>query len=108
MKIAVSSTGKEISSTIEPSFGRAPYLIVVDSDTMEWEVVDNMGNAKLSHGAGIQAGKTVADKGAELLITGRVGPKAEQVLNQAGIEMITDAGGCVEDAVRLYKAGKLG
>lgn len=107
MKIAVTSTGKDIASTIEPSFGRAPYIILVDSDTMDWEVVDNINNAKLSHGAGIQAGKTVADKGAEVLITGRVGPKAHQVLEKAGIGMVTAAEGSVEDAVRQYKE-KLG
>lgn len=108
MKIAVTSTGNNISSKIEPSFGRAPYLIVVDSDTMDWEAIDNLATAKLSHGAGIQAGKTVADKGVGLLITGRVGPKAHQVLNQAGIRMITDTEGRVDDAVRQYKEGKLG
>ncbi len=107
MKIAVTSTGKDLSSNIEPSFGRAPYLILVDPDTMDWEVVDNLGNAKLSHGAGIQAGKTVADKGVNVLITARVGPKADQVLNQAGIKMITDVGGRVDDAVRQFKEGEL-
>jgi len=108
MKIAVTSTGNDLSSTIEPAFGRAPYFIVVDLDTMNWEAVDNLGTAKLSHGAGIQAGKTIKDKGAEVLITGRVGPKALQVLNQAGIRIITDAEGRVEDVIRQFKEGKLG
>jgi predicted Fe-Mo cluster-binding NifX family protein len=107
MKIALTSTGRELSSEMDPRFGRAAYFIVVDPDTLEFEVVDNFENTNVNQGAGIQAGKTIVDKGAEVLITGFCGPKAFQVLESAGIETVVGAKGRIEDVIRDYKSGKL-
>ncbi len=107
MKIAVSSTGKSLSSEIDPRFGRASYFLIVDSETMEINVVENTQSLQQSQGAGIQAGKTIIDNQAKVLITGNCGPKAFQVLEKAGTEIITGAKGKVADAVQLFKSGKL-
>jgi len=106
MKIAITSTGKDLTSDMDPRFGRAPYIIVVDLDTMEFEAVDNAENVNANQGAGIQAGKTLVDKGAEVLITGFCGPKAFQVLESAGIRAIVGAQGVVKDVIEDYKSGK--
>lgn len=37
MKIAVSSTGKDLNSQIDPRFGRCQYFIFIDPETMEFE-----------------------------------------------------------------------
>jgi predicted Fe-Mo cluster-binding NifX family protein len=107
MKIAISSTGKEISSNLDPRFGRAPYFIIVDPQTMAFEVVDNDQNLNLPQGAGIQAGKTIVDQKVDALITGHCGPKAFMVLQQAGIKVITGASGTVAEAVAQFKNGQL-
>jgi predicted Fe-Mo cluster-binding NifX family protein len=106
MKIALTSTGKELASEMDPRFGRAAYFIVVDPDTLEYEVVENTENVNISQGAGIQAGKIIVDKGAEVLITGFCGPKAYKVLESAGVKTIMGATGRVKDVVENYKAGK--
>jgi len=80
MKVAVTSTGKELESNLDPRFGRAAYSIIVDPDTMAFEVVENSQNLDLPQGAGIQAGKTVVDHHVDALITGHCGPKAFRVL----------------------------
>jgi predicted Fe-Mo cluster-binding NifX family protein len=107
MKIAVTSTGKELTSDMDPRFGRAAYFLIVDSETMEYEAVDNKQNFNLPQGAGIQAGKTIVDKHADVLITGNCGPKAFLVLEQAGVKIVTGAGGKVKDVVLQYKNGEL-
>ncbi len=107
MKIAVTSTGPDLKSELDPRFGRAAYLIIVDSDTLEFKVLENSENRNLVQGAGIQAGKTIIDNGAEVLITGFCGPKAFMVLKSAGIKTISGANGSVEDAIRDFNAGKL-
>ena len=107
MKIAITSTGKDLSSDMDPHFGRASFFVIIDSETMEYEVVDNKQNLNLPQGAGIQAGKTVVDNKAEVLITGNCGPKAFTVLERAGIKVITGAKGRVEDVVQQYKNGEL-
>lgn len=92
---------------MDPRFGRAAYFIIVDSETMEYEAVDNKQNFNLPQGAGIQAGKTIVDKQAGVLITGNCGPKAFLVLEQAGVEIVTGASGKVKDLVLKYKNGEL-
>jgi len=107
MKIAVTSTGKELTSDMDPRFGRAAYFIIVDAETMKYEVVDNKQNLNLPQGAGIQAGKTIVDNHADVLITGNCGPKAFLVLEQAGVKIVTGAGGKIKDVVLQYKNGEL-
>ena len=107
MRIAVTSTGKNLDSNMDPRFGRAAYFIIVNPETMEYETVENSQNLNLPQGAGIQAGKTIIDNNADILITGNCGPKAFKVLQSAGIKIYTGAQGNVSDAVSKYKNGDL-
>lgn len=107
MKLAITSTGKELGSNLDPRFGRAAYFIIVDPETMAFEVVENSQNLNLPQGAGIQAGKTIVDQHVDLLITGHCGPKAFKVLRQAGVKVMTGAGGTVSDAISQFNNGEL-
>ncbi len=55
MKIAVTSRGTDLDAQVDPRFGRAAYIIIVDSDTMEFKALDNKENVNALKGAGIQA-----------------------------------------------------
>jgi len=107
MKIAVTSTGNELISDVDPRFGRAKYFIVVDPKTLEYDVVENKQNLYSAHGAGIQAAKTLVDQKVDVLISGNCGPKAFDVLNVAGSKVVTSAKGRVIDAIIQYKNGEL-
>ncbi len=60
MKVAVTSSGKTLDSPVDPRFGRAAYFLIVDTDSLEFEVVDNTDNINAFKGAGIQAAVRVA------------------------------------------------
>ncbi|MBF0200812.1 MAG: NifB/NifX family molybdenum-iron cluster-binding protein [Desulfamplus sp.] len=108
MKVAISSNGKTLDSELDPRFGRANYFLIVDTDTMEIkEVKENIQNINLPQGAGIQAGKTVADCGVEAVITGNCGPKAFNVLQAAGIKVVTGVQGSIRQAVEKFKQDAL-
>jgi len=107
MKIAVSSRGPQLTSEVDPRFGRAPYILIVDAQTAEFEVLNNSVNANAFKGAGIQAATMVSDKGAEVLMTGYCGPKAFQVLEAAGIKVVSDVSGIVSDAIRKFNSGSV-
>ncbi len=62
MKIAVTSKGTDLDSEVDPRFGRAAYIIVVDTETLEFEVVDNAANVNAMKGAGIQAASSVSTR----------------------------------------------
>lgn len=105
-KICVSSSGTDLDSPVNPRFGRCNYFILVDSDTMKFEVVPNDG-MMASGGAGIKAAQTVVSKGAEVVITGSVGPNALPALQDAGIGIYTGVFSSIRDAVDAYKKGML-
>jgi predicted Fe-Mo cluster-binding NifX family protein len=107
MMIAITSQGKEITSPVDPRFGRAKYFIVLNADTGEFTVHDNAVNLQLAQGAGIQAGQAVVNLGATVVITGNVGPKAFNVLTAGNIQIITGASGTVQQTIDDYKQGKL-
>jgi len=107
MKIAVTSTGTNLDSEVDPRFGRAAYILIVDSESFDVEVLDNMSNVNALKGAGIQAAAMVSDKGAEILLTGFCGPKAFKTLQAANIGVANDASGSVRAAVKDYLDGKL-
>ena len=107
MKIAVTSKGPDLDSQVDPRFGRAAFILVVDPETFEFEVINNAENANAFKGAGIQAATMVSDRGAEVLLTGYCGPNAFRALNAAKIKVASDVKGTVKDAVKSFVEGNL-
>ncbi len=106
MKVAVTSKGTSLDSQVDPRFGRAAYILIVDTETFEFEILDNAQNVNAFKGAGIQAASMVSDKGADVLITGYCGPNAFKALNAAGVKVASDADGTIKEAVEKFNAGR--
>jgi predicted Fe-Mo cluster-binding NifX family protein len=106
MKICVSSTSDGLDANVDARFGRCPYFVVVDSETMEFNTFENDSSSS-AHGAGIQAAQTVANMGAKVVLTGNVGPKAFSVLSAAGIKVVTGVSGSIREVVTKYNNGEL-
>ena len=109
MKVVISSNGADLDSPLNETFGRCPMFVFVDTETMEHEAVANPA-AEAPSGAGIRAVELVAGADIKAVITGRVGPKAMDVLNAAGVEIYTvkAKGGTVLQAVEEFKAERMG
>ncbi len=105
MKIAISATGSTLDAEVDPRFGRCQYFIITDTETPQFEVVEN-SSAAASGGAGISAAQMIVGKGVKAVLTGNCGPNAYQVLSSAGIEVVTGVSGKVKDAIEGYKSGR--
>ncbi len=109
MKIVISSTGPTLKADVDPRFGRAPFLIMYETDTGEViEAIDNAGGQDASQGAGISVAGLMAQKGVKVILTGRVGPKAMAVVDRAGIKVVADARGTVEEVINDFSASPKG
>lgn len=106
MKICVSAISDGLDAQVDPRFGRCPYFVIVDADTMTPESIPNTASSSMG-GAGIQAAQLVADRGVKVLITGNIGPNAFQALSAANIKVITGAFGTVRKAIEKYKREEL-
>jgi predicted Fe-Mo cluster-binding NifX family protein len=104
MKIAISANGQNLDAEVDPRFGRCQYFIIADTETEEFEALDN-SSATAAGGAGISAAQMIVKKGVEAVLTGNCGPNAHQVLSPAGIKVITGVSGKVKDAIAEYKLG---
>ncbi|MDM8515858.1 NifB/NifX family molybdenum-iron cluster-binding protein [Desulfobacterales bacterium HSG16] len=102
MKVAVSSTGNNLNSQIDPRFGRCTYFIIVETDDMSFETFKNE-NMALSGGAGIQSASFISSTGVKIVLTGNCGPKAMAVFSADNIEIFTGQRGTVKEAVERYR-----
>jgi predicted Fe-Mo cluster-binding NifX family protein len=106
LKIAVSAVDGSLEAQVDPRFGRCPYFVIVDTETMSFEAVPNVSQGALS-GAGIQAAQSTANRGVQVVLTGSMGPNAFNALSSAGINVVTGVFGTVRDAVEKFKSGQL-
>ena len=106
MKIAVTSQGTDLDSKVDPRFGRAAYILIVDSETLNFEVLDNQENVNALKGAGIQAASMISEKGVNVLLTGYCGPNAFQTLAAGKIKVVDNVEGTVREAVKSFIEGK--
>ena len=104
MKIAVTSTGPSLDDNVEARFGRCAYFLIIDTDTMQYEAIENP-NIALGGGAGIQSAQLMSEKGVTTVLTGNCGPNAFNVFGQAGIQVIVGVSGIVRDTVEQFKTG---
>ncbi|MBW2251082.1 MAG: NifB/NifX family molybdenum-iron cluster-binding protein [Deltaproteobacteria bacterium] len=106
MKIAVSSSGRNLDSQVDPRFGRCAYFVIVETDDMSFEAFDNE-NIALGGGAGIQSAQFVASKGARAVITGNCGPNAVQTLSVSRIDVFVGNSGTVREVIEKYTSGEI-
>lgn len=107
MKIAISSKGDTLDSQADPRFGRASYLLVIDTQTHEFDVINNTENKNAFKGAGIKAAAAISDHGAQVLLTGFCGPNAFKTLEAAGIKVVNDQTGSIKDIIQNFESGKV-
>jgi predicted Fe-Mo cluster-binding NifX family protein len=106
--IAITSEGPTLDDVMDPRFGRAAGFIIVDPQTLQFRYVDNGASQARTQGAGIQAAELIMQTGANVVLTGYVGPKAFTALQAAGIKVGQNLDNMtVRQAVERFQAGQI-
>ena len=108
MKIAISSTGKDLESEIDARFGRCPYFLIAEIDDKEIKNVQAIENTAAGQmgGAGITAAEIVANEKVSAVITANLGPRAFSVFEQFEIK-VYQGQGKISDAIQKFIKGQL-
>ncbi len=106
MKIAVPvDEYRGLESEVYGHFGSAPMFVLVDSETMVVQALDNP-NAVHEHGH-CSPLKALGDARPQAILVGGIGMGAVMGLRQAGISVWRAPQGTVANAVRLFNKGQL-
>ena len=108
MKIALSSTGKELSDNVAELFGRCPYFVIVEIENgkiIKADAIKN-DNENQASGAGMSAAKLLAENNVNFVIARTVGPRAMDVLKHFNIE-VYNGDGAVKDIIQKFIDKKL-
>jgi predicted Fe-Mo cluster-binding NifX family protein len=106
VKIVVTSSSTDLDAPTSRVFGRAPFYVLVDTETMSFEALENPERRAL-RGVGFYSPEWIVERGAQAVVTGSVGPNAFRVLQDLGLPVYLSAGGTVRKAVEAYRAGRL-
>ena len=106
MKICIpTTTQKGKTAQVHEHFGSAPFFTVCDTEKDTVEIIDN-SNQHHSHGM-CHPMSSLAGKGIDAVVTGGMGARAVQKLNEGGIKVYRAVPGTVEDIVKQFLTGNL-
>jgi len=105
MRIAVTSAGEGLESQLDERLGRCPYFVILDTDGGTVESLRNTA-ADASSGAGTKAMQLLMDRDVQVIITGKIGPNAAELIAEAKMEAVTDKKGTVREVFNEYRTKK--
>ena len=107
MRVGISATGRDLDARVDDRFGRCPWFLVVDFDSLEFTILENR-HAQAGTGAGMAAAKDLIDAHVDAVVSGQVGPKAYEVLKSLNIDIFLVAGDItVKGALEKLEKGEL-
>lgn len=83
---AISSTGKTEKSTLDLRFGKCKFIFIYEAETNTYSQFENP--FKEGSNSGINLVNYLSEKGISTVITGEVGPKTMDALEQKKIQLV--------------------
>jgi len=106
MKLCIPTATKDgQDAQVYEHFGSAPYFTICDTVKNTIEILDN-ANQHHSHGM-CQPMSALVGKGIDVVVTGGMGARAVQKLNEGGIKAYRAVPGTVANIVDQFAKGEL-
>lgn len=87
MRIAITSRGNSLESTLDQRFGHCKYFVIYDKQTGAVEIIPNP-YSEAEEQAGTLAVKLLSSKNVSKIISGEFGIKVKPMLDSLNIQMI--------------------
>jgi len=107
MRVAITARGPNLDCSIDESFGRAYWIMIIDTQSGEIDALDNSEIRNVLQGAGEKVGHWLRELEVGVVITGKVGPKALRQLKDLKIKVFHGAAGTVAEALGDWKNDRL-
>jgi predicted Fe-Mo cluster-binding NifX family protein len=106
MKVCVPTMGQHgLTEMAHGHFGSARYFTIYDTQTKAVQVTENL-NQHHGHGACQPLG-VIASYQVDAVLTGGMGRRAVQILNDGGVKVYLSAEGTVQEAVTKFARNEL-
>ncbi len=104
MKIAVAANGPDLDASVCERFGRCPYILIIDTKTMEFEAkpASSLGRPEAPQ----EVAASILNTEVKTIIVGFMSPRLAIPLAGKGFEVVTGVRGKVEDVIRTYLSNK--
>ncbi|MDK2808742.1 MAG: hypothetical protein PWP24_1479 [Clostridiales bacterium] len=106
MKVAISSSGKDLGDLLDRRFGRCDFFQIFDTKTKQYTVIENQG-VSAEGGAGIAAASQVIEEKVSVVITGNLGQNAFELLKKAQVSSFRCEELPVQQVVERFQEKKL-
>jgi predicted Fe-Mo cluster-binding NifX family protein len=106
-RIALTVVAPDMDAEVDPKFGRATAILIVDSESQTFHGVPNPGR-NAPGGAGVRVAQFLSKKNVDVVVSGDFGPKARDALETARIAMLqVGRGVTARQALERFAVGEL-
>lgn len=107
MKLFLTANGENLKNHIDESFGRSDFFLLYDTEDDSYEFIDNTHKDEQS-AVGVSVAKEAINLGANAVISLNPGPRAFNLLKDAGIEVYhINSGANLSDVIDSFIHNKL-
>ncbi len=112
MKVVIAANGPTLDSPVAKRFGHAPYYLMVNTATLQLQVIDNNDHHDEAdnHGQHDESHAIVPQlvgQGVELFITGNIGPHAFELIHSLDRRVALARGMSASEALARLQRGEL-
>ncbi len=107
-KIAISTFSDNLEGDIDSRFGRCSYFLLIKLENEKMSLLEAIKNIHkdMQGGAGISVAEMIASQNIGTVITGNIGPRALEVLNQFHINVFK-FNGTIKESMKNFVEKKL-
>ncbi len=107
-KIALACEDKQgLDGQVSQHFGRCPCYLIADVEGNEIKKTESVDNPYFSNHIPGKVPQFIKEQGVDVMIAGGMGPRAIDMFNSFGIEVVTGAIGNTGNVLQAYLRGEI-